>query len=166
MYVSKVVRSACMIVTSSHLTSVVGAAVLSLPLFAVTSIALVSQPVAAQNVCSSPSSDPDGDGYGWENNQSCVVGSGSSSSNTSNSNAASSFPGVPSCSSSSADPDGDGFGWENNQSCVVRGGQARRQRRPVAQAARILRAAFRFAGLPHQTPAVTATALRTVSVAL
>ena len=124
MYVSKVVRSARMIVTPSHLTSVVGAAVLSLPLFAVTSIALVSQPVAAQNVCSSPSSDPDGDGYGWENNQSCVVGSGSSSSNTSNSNAASSFPGVPSCSSSSADPDGDGFGWENNQSCVVRGGSS------------------------------------------
>ncbi|HWW70928.1 MAG TPA: cellulase family glycosylhydrolase [Duganella sp.] len=49
--------------------------------------------------CASAASDPDGDGWGWENNQSCKV--------------------VPNCASAASDPDGDGWGWENNQSCKV-----------------------------------------------
>ena len=59
--------------------------------------------------CSSSSVDPDGDGWGWENNQTCVV-------DNSNSGGSNSYP---TCSSSAADPDGDGWGWENNQSCIV-----------------------------------------------
>ena len=66
--------------------------------------------------CSSASSDPDGDGWGWENNQSCIVGSSSGSGSSSSSGGSSDFP---TCSSSSSDPDGDGWGWENNQSCIV-----------------------------------------------
>ncbi len=54
--------------------------------------------------CSSAASDPDGDGWGWENNQSCQVSNSS---------------GFPTCSSAASDPDGDGWGWENNQSCQV-----------------------------------------------
>ena len=50
-------------------------------------------------VCESALSDPDGDGYGFENNQSCLV--------------------VPTCEKASSDPDGDGWGWEKNQSCLV-----------------------------------------------
>lgn len=49
--------------------------------------------------CSSAASDPDGDGWGWENNQSCKV--------------------APKCANASSDPDGDGWGWENGQSCMV-----------------------------------------------
>ncbi|WP_083608214.1 carbohydrate-binding domain-containing protein [Teredinibacter haidensis] len=73
-------------------------------------LASFSYPVFAQDypTCSSASVDPDGDGWGWENNQSCIVSSSSSGSGD-----------YPTCSSSSSDPDGDGWGWENNQSCVV-----------------------------------------------
>ncbi|AWB65998.1 beta-mannosidase [Saccharobesus litoralis] len=62
--------------------------------------------------CSSAAADPDGDGWGWENGQSCIVV------NTHAPN------GFPYCSSSSVDPDGDGWGWENNGSCVVQGSAA------------------------------------------
>jgi hypothetical protein len=78
------------------LTALVGAVVLSAP-------AQASYPT-----CVSSASDPDGDGWGWENNQSCIVASSSSS--------------YPTCTSSSSDPDGDGWGWENNQSCKVASG--------------------------------------------
>jgi len=50
-------------------------------------------------VCISDRSDHDGDGYGWENEQSCTV--------------------VRVCQLTGSDPDGDGWGWENNRSCVV-----------------------------------------------
>ncbi|WKB55841.1 cellulase family glycosylhydrolase [Eleftheria terrae] len=64
--------------------------------------------------CDGSSTDPDGDGWGWENNRSCVVGCGASAPN-----------GHPyCCNGSSTDPDGDGWGWENNRSCVVPGGRA------------------------------------------
>ena len=69
-------------------------------------------------ICSSSSVDPDGDGWGWENNQSCKVASNSG--NSGNSGSTTSPDGYPYCSSSSVDPDGDGWGWENNQSCKVR----------------------------------------------
>jgi hypothetical protein len=54
--------------------------------------------------CVSAASDPDGDGWGWENNQSCIVNKTTS---------------YPYCVSAASDPDGDGWGWENNQSCIV-----------------------------------------------
>ncbi len=58
-------------------------------------------PVKAQvtMTCQSAASDPDGDGFGWENGQSCRVMS------------------LTVCQLSDSDPDGDGFGWENNASC-------------------------------------------------
>ena len=60
--------------------------------------------------CVSAASDPDGDGWGWENARSCVVrASGGTAPN-----------GYPYCVSAASDPDGDGWGWENSRSCVVR----------------------------------------------
>jgi len=59
--------------------------------------------------CVSSASDPDGDGWGWENGRSCQVAAGASTSNQ-----AGQF-----CSSASVDPDGDGWGWENGRSCKV-----------------------------------------------
>lgn len=50
-------------------------------------------------ICQNINSDPDGDGYGWENEKSCIV--------------------VVHCQSGASDADGDGFGWENNRSCIV-----------------------------------------------
>ena len=45
------------------------------------SFTLISQPLAAQSpICSSSASDPDGDGWGWENQASCIVTAGSDSS--------------------------------------------------------------------------------------
>jgi hypothetical protein len=73
---------------------------------------LASQTTNAGTVyCASAASDPDGDGWGWENNQSCVVKDG---------DADNTGPGYPVCDSPSSDPDGDGWGWENNQSCLVK----------------------------------------------
>ncbi len=62
-------------------------------------------------VCQSASSDPDGDGFGWENSESCRV---STTTDNPPSTGAVFF-----CQSADSDSDGDGFGWENNQSCVV-----------------------------------------------
>ncbi|MFD3333920.1 cellulase family glycosylhydrolase [Streptomyces sp. NPDC058700] len=62
--------------------------------------------------------DPDGDGWGWENNRSCVVRGGPADTAPN---------GYRYCAQGSAtDPDGDGWGWENNRSCVVRHGSADR----------------------------------------
>ncbi len=71
--------------------------------------------------CSSPDVDPDGDGFGFENNQSCIVQVTGTTSPASQSDApiANSSPDLPVCSSADSDPDGDGFGFENNQSCIV-----------------------------------------------
>ena len=71
-------------------------------------------PAALSNlpVCLSASSDADGDGYGWENNDSCIVAAPAAS-------GSSSSGGLPVCLSADSDPDGDGFGWENNDSCRV-----------------------------------------------
>jgi len=59
--------------------------------------------------CQDPNSDADGDGWGWENGESCKVQQSIAPN------------GYPYCKSSSADPDGDGWGWENEVSCVIRG---------------------------------------------
>jgi hypothetical protein len=55
--------------------------------------------------CVSAASDPDKDGWGWENNMSCKVKTTTT--------------GYPNCVSSASDPDKDGWGWENNKSCIV-----------------------------------------------
>ncbi|MFD7964669.1 cellulase family glycosylhydrolase [Streptomyces zaomyceticus] len=69
------------------------------------------------------SSDPDGDGWGWENQRSCVVRGGSA--DTGGSTGGTAPNGYPYCThGSSSDPDGDGWGWENQRSCVVRGSGA------------------------------------------
>ncbi len=59
--------------------------------------------------CQSASSDTDGDGFGWENNQSCRVSSSTGSTSSS----------LGVCADAASDPDGDGFGWENGASCRV-----------------------------------------------
>ena len=51
--------------------------------------------------CEDGSSDPDGDGWGYENKQSCRVVS------------------FPNCKNKDSDPDGDGWGWEGDYSCRV-----------------------------------------------
>ena len=58
------------------------------------------------NYCASNGTDADGDGYGWENNSSCVVAGSKADKN-------------PNCASAGSDPDGDGWGWENERSCIV-----------------------------------------------
>jgi hypothetical protein len=59
--------------------------------------------------CMSAASDPDGDGWGWEYNRSCIVNRAPATSSTT----------FPTCASAASDPDGDGWGWENNRSCIV-----------------------------------------------
>ena len=69
--------------------------------------------------CQAAAADPDGDGFGWENNATCVVdaSSGPGSENTGGGSGGHSV-----CSSASSDPDGDGYGWENGATCVVQAG--------------------------------------------
>ncbi len=84
-------------------------------------------PVATtqHGACSSDASDPDGDGYGWENGMTCLA-SGSSNNTGSNSSGSSSGTsnGTPVCVSLLSDEDGDGWGWENNSTCVIDGSSA------------------------------------------
>ena len=56
--------------------------------------------------------DPDGDGFGWENNASCVVPGSTAEIDVADAP-------DPFCSNEDADPDGDGWGWENNASCIA-----------------------------------------------
>ena len=65
---------------------------------------VLSLPAHAVEICVSDASDPDNDGWGWENNQSCHVGPYNP-------------PTYPVCTSDASDTDRDGWGWENNQSC-------------------------------------------------
>lgn len=75
-------------------------------------------------VCTDIQFDQDGDGYGWENNQSCVVNEttgtqGSTDNSTSNSGTTTTTNRYPTCISTDADSDGDGWGYENGASCLV-----------------------------------------------
>ncbi len=74
----------------------------------------VSYSAHALPSCVSATSDSDGDGYGWENNSSCLV--------VASSGASSGGSQLPGCQSANSDTDGDGFGWENGASCLVGGG--------------------------------------------
>lgn len=70
----------------------------------------------SHSYCSVTGADVDGDGYGWEDNKSCVVrGSAADRSRPLNTSV------HPACVSSESDPDGDGYGFENGKSCVVPG---------------------------------------------
>ncbi|OED37438.1 hypothetical protein AB833_23755 [Chromatiales bacterium (ex Bugula neritina AB1)] len=62
--------------------------------------------------CTSANSDPDGDGYGWENQRTCIATAANAATPQSSST-------LPRCQSDFTDPDGDGYGWENNQSCLA-----------------------------------------------
>ena len=98
---------------------------------------VAAEPVATTPVsqsgppaCVSAASDPDGDGYGWENNATCLVSDASASSlfaavldaaqSTVDALPTTAPNGRPYCASAASDSDGDGWGWENNTSCVVR----------------------------------------------
>ena len=74
------------------------------------------------NACSAGVEDSDGDGFGFENGQSCLVDNTETPSNTDNSTpdiATPVEPQFPACSAGTEDNDGDGFGFENGQSCLV-----------------------------------------------
>ena len=87
----------------------------------------VSAPASAPGLatCASAASDSDGDGYGWENNSSCIVSSSSTATPvvTASASSASSNT-LPVCQSAASDVDGDGYGWEQNRSCRVAGAAA------------------------------------------
>lgn len=83
-------------------------------------VCLISQTLYAQNshsFCSVAGADVDGDGYGWENNKTCVV-RGSAADKSAHVDTSD----HPACDSSESDPDGDGYGFENGKSCVVQSG--------------------------------------------
>ena len=74
------------------------------------------------NACSAGVEDSDGDGFGFENGQSCLVDNTETPSNTDNSTpdiATPVEPQFPACSEGTEDNDRDGFGFENGQSCLV-----------------------------------------------
>ncbi len=96
--------------------------------------------------CRSTASDSDGDGFGWENNNTCLVtsntpdpapdnsnpppASGTSSASTSSGNTA-----RRDCSSAASDPDGDGYGWENGATCLATSANVTQPSQPVGTAA-------------------------------
>ncbi len=69
--------------------------------------------------CESNQSDPDGDGYGWENGKSCLVRANNNDENDTNITDNDSQA-IIYCKSAKSDPDGDGYGWENGKSCKVK----------------------------------------------
>ena len=74
--------------------------------------------------CVFAESDADGDGFGWENNATCLVVAADDSPPAGQGGPASPVGGdagadKPVCSSAAVDPDGDGYGWDNDASCVV-----------------------------------------------
>lgn len=106
-------------------------------------------PAVERVYCASAASDSDGDGFGFENGQSCrvrpmmamgpmICANGSASDPDGDgwgwetgmsclvqgSAADTARTVFPACTSSDSDSDGDGFGFENNASCVVPGSAA------------------------------------------
>ena len=71
-----------------------------------TAVAAGAKAANGMAYCSGNGLDSDGDGYGWQNNASCVVVGSKADTH-------------PNCASSASDPDGDGYGWENEKSCIV-----------------------------------------------
>jgi len=74
--------------------------------------------------CSAAIVDDNGDGYGWENNQSCTITASNTApvtttTPTPTSTATPATAGFPSCSDAVTDDNGDGYGWENSRTCVI-----------------------------------------------
>ena len=69
-----------------------------------------------QLICDSAASDEDGDGWGWENEASCIVRLEDRSASTIV-EIDDSPP--PECGPEAVDPDGDGWGWEYDRSCII-----------------------------------------------
>ena len=87
------------------------------PVAAPTNTAVINFPE-----CSSAVVDDNGDGYGWENNQTCVFTANSAPAPAVNSASAAPIDNplnFPVCSSAAIDDNGDGYAWENNQTCIV-----------------------------------------------
>ena len=59
-------------------------------------------------VCASQSSDPDGDGWGWEGGESCIAGQQTVPPDN-----------APGTTAACIDADGDGWGWDGEKSCRV-----------------------------------------------
>ena len=60
-------------------------------------------------------SDPDGDGWGWENNQSCRISNTFSPPSQPNTSSSASGAAVQQC----IDLDGDGYGWNGSTTCTL-----------------------------------------------
>lgn len=73
---------------------------------ATTTVAAGAKAANGMAYCSNQGLDADGDGFGWQNEASCVVAGSKADTH-------------PTCASSASDPDGDGYGWENEKSCIV-----------------------------------------------
>lgn len=101
------------------------------------------------DICTTPDSDPDGDGYGWENNASCIVNGTNSTTPVNNAPSTAAarpaasiqastghpglgrFNGSPIClSDSNAE---NGYSYENNQSCIVVAGVTATRNNPLVQ---------------------------------
>ncbi len=82
-------------------------------LSAITLLIIPSFTHAATPVCEFASSDSDNDGWGWENDQSCIV------EGTQAAVSEQTAPEVVYCQYLSSDDDNDGWGWENNASCKI-----------------------------------------------
>ncbi len=76
--------------------------------------------------CANAFSDPERDGWGWENGKTCVVIEETGYAAT----------GHPMCSSAASDPDGDGWGWEHEKSCIVISGATDNSNAPVCKTVR------------------------------
>ena len=88
-------------------------------------VAPIDNPLVNFPVCSASIVDDNGDGYGWENNQTCVIQQGNSAPRATTPPPAAPVAPVnnplvnfPVCSADIPD-NGDGYGWENNQTCVI-----------------------------------------------
>ena len=99
---------------------------LTIPLYAAPLLAAFAySPVSLAQfpACQSASSDSDNDGWGWENNRTCLVNNSAASTattqNLSTQSVTTTNSGFPVCTSSAADEDGDGWGYEFNRSCRV-----------------------------------------------
>ena len=69
-------------------------------------LGIAASPAGAQTpTCVLDNSDSDGDGFGWENNQTCIVGA--------------STPAPAATGAECVDSDGDGFGWDGTATCLV-----------------------------------------------
>ena len=93
--------TASSVLTTVSATELATGVVTVLPATAVITASFTSQ-AHAMAVCSSPAADPDGDGWGWENNDSCIVDS-SAGSNSSPSVASVTANGDPVCSAAVLD---------------------------------------------------------------